>query len=90
VPLGLLVTELASATLGRVTGAGRVEISLRTDAAGIVKLTVTQPQSQEGEAAAGMDKRIVNALVAQLQGRMDVSDCGSIVAVVMPYPEAQA
>jgi|SoiMethySBSTD1v2_1073268.scaffolds.fasta_scaffold317262_1 two-component sensor histidine kinase len=90
VPLGLLVTELASATLGRVTGAGRVEISLRTDAAGIVKLTVTQPQSREGEEAARMDNRIVNALVAQLQGKMNVSDCGSIVAVVMPYPEAQA
>jgi hypothetical protein len=28
--------------------------------------------------------------VAQLQGKMNVSDCGSIVAVVMPYPEAQA
>jgi hypothetical protein len=67
-----------------------VEISMRTDAAGILKLTVTQPQSQAGEAAAGMDKRIVNALVAQLEGEMNVSNCGSIVAVVMPYPETQA
>jgi two-component sensor histidine kinase len=90
VPLGLLVTELVSATLNEVTGAGRVEISMRTDAAGILKLTVTQPQSQAGEAAAGMDKRIVNALVAQLEGEMNVSNCGSIVAVVMPYPDTQA
>ena len=90
VPLGLLVTELVSATLGKVTGAGRVEISLRTDAAGMLRLTVTQPQSQAGEAPAGTDERIVNALVAQLEGKMNVSDCGSIVAVVMPYPEAQA
>ena len=90
VPLGLLVTELASATLGKVTGAGRVEVSLRTDAAGMLRLTVTQPQSQAGEAPAGTDERIVNALVAQLEGKMNVSDCGSIVAVVMPYPEAQA
>ena len=69
VPLGLLVTELVSATLDKVTGVGRVEISLRTDAAGMLRLTVTQPQSQAGEAAAGMDERIVNALVAQLEGR---------------------
>ena len=51
VPLGLLVTELVSATLGKVTGAGRVEISLRTDAAGMLRLTVTQPQSQAGRGA---------------------------------------
>jgi two-component sensor histidine kinase len=89
VPLGLLVTELVSATLNRVTGSGRVEISLRTDAAGILRLTITQPRSQAGEAAAGMDERIVKALVGQLEGEMSVSDCGSIVAVVMPYREGK-
>jgi two-component sensor histidine kinase len=90
VPLGLLATELVSTTLNRVAGVGRVEISLRTDAEGTLRLIVTQPTSQAGEAGTGMDQRIVNALLNQLDGKMSVSNGGSIVEVVMPFTEAVA
>ena len=66
-----------------------MEISLRADVGKTLRLMVTQSEPQGGSAGAGMDQRIVNALVTQLDGRLSVSGGGSIVAVIMPYPEAQ-
>jgi len=92
----LLVTELVTNALkhGFPDGhAGTVSISLRTQPPDRVILAVADDGKPEEcdfvEASGSLGLRIAKALVAQLEGRMDVvQDNGTRVMVTMPRPEA--
>ena len=101
VPLGLLVTELVTNALkhGFPDGhAGAVSVSLLTRPADTVVLAVADDGHAGGghagggdplQAPGGVGSRIAKALVAQLDGSMDVvQDKGTRVTVTMPHPEA--
>jgi two-component sensor histidine kinase len=96
VPLGLLVTELVTNALkhGFPDGqAGGVLVSLLTEPSDMVILAVaddgTASERNPVQTSGGVGLRIANALVMQLEGRMDVvQDNGTRVMVTMPRPEA--
>jgi two-component sensor histidine kinase len=90
VPLGLLTTELVSNALKNTLNGGRVDVSLLKTAPDALNLTIAEVGfvKPEREANGEVDARIINALVAQLGGRMTVSRNGSkSTTVVMPPPE---
>lgn len=96
IPLGLLVTELVTNSLKHAfpEGRGRVSVSLTLDETeGKVVLTVsdngTVDQELNGKTLykTGLGTKIVNGLVAQLNGSMETKrDGGMTTQIILPAP----
>lgn len=84
IPLGLVVTELVTNSLKHAFpgGAGHISVKLQPGADGKIMLVVADdgtPQSRNGAAIganSGLGLRVVEGLVAQLEGSMTVQHAG--------------
>lgn len=94
VPIALIVTELISNALEHGfggSGTGRIRVALRHDGATLC-LSVRDdgrglPPDFTTDARQSLGLRIVQSLVAQLDGRIEFeTDGGTVVRVVMPAP----
>lgn len=95
IPLGLLINELVSNALRHAFPGGRtgmIEVTVARHGDGMM-LTVADNGVGRANGATGHEStgsRIVNALVAQLDGVMTVSDGdGTRIEVAMPLPEGR-
>lgn len=94
IPIALIVTELISNALEHGfggSGVGRIRVSLRQDGA-TLRLSVQDdgrglPLDFTPDARQSLGLRIINALVTQLDGRIEfATDGGTVARIVMPVP----
>jgi two-component sensor histidine kinase len=94
VPLGLLVTELVTNALKHAfpDGQGKISVRLaRNEDVGTIEVTVADNgcgDRPEHTARKGLGKRLINGLVQQLQGQMEIRwQMGTMARITLPTPK---
>jgi two-component sensor histidine kinase len=95
VPLGLLVTELVTNSIKHAfeDGEGKISVTLARSAdAGNIEMTVSDngrgDREDETVSRTGLGKRLIQGLVRQLQGKMDIQwHNGTTAKVTLPMPK---